>query len=112
MMTLFYLLHENGIVCQANSIELAKALKTPLLQTPLFYLSGMVFLLHADQCISQEYGSVVGRADTYYVRYYASLTNQTQFDLYPLLRDEYNPFVFGDGPLLFTERMNNFIYQM
>ena len=76
------------------------------------YLSGVVFLLHADQCISQEYGSVVGRADTYYVRYYASLTNQTQFDLYPLLRDEYNPFVFGDGPLLFTERMNNFIYQM
>ena len=45
------------------------------------YLSGVVFLLHADQCISQEYGSVVGRADTYYVRYYASLTNQTQFDL-------------------------------
>lgn len=80
------------------------------------YVNSIVFLLHADQCISQEYGSVAGRSQTYFVRHFAYLstteTDQIQMDLHPLLNEEYHPFGNIGGPLLTTERYNNFIYQL
>ena len=73
----------------------------------------IVFLLHADQCLTQEYGSVVGRDATYFVRHFAKLkATQPHMDLCPLLKEEYLPFGFIGGPLLTTERLNNFIYQL
>ena len=80
------------------------------------YVQCIVFLLHADQCLTQEYGSVVGRDATYFVRHFAKLKatqpNQHHMDLCPLLKEEYLPFGFIGGPLLTTERFNNFIYQL
>ena len=77
-----------------------------------------VFLLHNDQCLNQEQGSVVGRSNTYHVGHHIFLyrpdghEDQNSFDLVDIERADYHPFGPANGPMLNTEKKCHALHQL
>lgn len=83
-------------------------------------IKDVVFLLHANECINEKYGSVVSRTDTHFIRHTALLAasdeGEISFSLHELNEEEYKSFGcnmdIDQGAMCITQRYSNTLHQI